>query len=113
MKLPSAATLNLEVGELPACRSSRLPDGLALVLEAKIKALPLDGLPEAVTFRLLPVALPALTVVGPDSASVPAPLSTPNRLVTPSAFWITKAALLSVPGLKAKPLAPVVENTEA
>lgn len=56
--LPAAFTLNLLVGLEPDCKSIRLPAALALVLLAKITALPLPGLPEVVTLRLLPVFVP-------------------------------------------------------
>ena len=49
------ATENLLVGELPDWRSNRLPDGLALVLTAKMTALPAPGLPAVVTLRAEPV----------------------------------------------------------
>ena len=69
--LPEASTLNLLVGDAPACRSIRLPDGAALVLETRMKALPLPALPEPVIFRLLPVLVPLVKLNTPPVPALP------------------------------------------
>lgn len=68
--LPAALTLNLEVGEEPDCRSSRLPLGDALVLEAKIKAWPLVGLPLAVTVSAELVLVPLSSLRTPEAMAL-------------------------------------------
>ena len=55
---PFEATENLELGVDPDCRSRRLPEGVALVLTAKMTALPEPGLPAVATWSASPVLVP-------------------------------------------------------
>jgi len=66
---PLEATENLLVGLLPDCKSNRLPDGDALVLTAKMTALPAPGLPAVVTFKALPVLVPLSKLRTPEATA--------------------------------------------
>ena len=65
--LPAALTLNLDVGAEPACRSIRLPEGVALVSLAKIRACPAAGLPLAVTVSAELVLVPLSNLRTPEA----------------------------------------------